>query len=291
MNSKTKIVFFGTPQIAVWVLEELKTAGFIPELIVTNPDRPKGRKMTLTPPPTKVWADDNGVETLQPESLKNPEVIETLRRYDSDLYVVTAYGSIIPEEILKLPKHGVLNMHPSLLPEFRGASPIRSAILEDKRETGVTIMLVDEKLDHGPILAQELADIRDKEWPLDGQVLDERLARLGGRLLAETLPEWIAGNIDPQEQDHEHATFCAKITKDMSELHIDPLNLPKGKEAYQMLLKIKAFFGWPETFFIHNGKRVKIKDANLNDHGQLEILKVVPEGKNEMSFENYLRTL
>lgn len=288
MNNKPQIVFFGTPDIAVWVLEELEKAGFIPSLVVTNPDRPKGRKLTLTPPAVKVWAESRGIEVFQPESLKNPEVESKLLRYDSDLYVVTAYGNIIPKEVLKLPKHGVLNVHPSLLPEFRGASPIRSAILEDKRETGVTIMLVDERLDHGPILAQEITNIEENEWPLDGQMLDERLARQGGRLLAETIPDWIEGNIDPQEQDHDAATFCTKITKEMSELTLDPHKLPTGSEAYQMFLKICAFSGWPETFFVHNGKRVKIKEAQLGASGALEILRVVPEGKKEISFEAYL---
>jgi methionyl-tRNA formyltransferase len=285
--NKPRIIFFGTPDIAVWVLEELQNAGFIPELIVTNPDRPRGRKMKLTPPPVKVWAEEHNIEVFQPESLSDPEVEEKLRRYDSDLYVVIAYGGIIPKEILDIPKHGVLNVHPSLLPEFRGASPIRSAILEDRRETGATIMLMDEKVDHGPILAQEM--YVPEEWPIDGQVLDNRLATLGGKLLAETIPEWVAGNIDPQEQDHDVATFSTKITKDMAELQIDPNNLPTGNEAYQTYLKICAFSGWPETFFMHGGKRVKIKSARLSDEGALEILKVVPEGKNEMSFEDFLQ--
>lgn len=294
-KNKPRIAFFGTPQIAVTVLDVLVEADLVPNLIVTNPDKPVGRKQVLTPPPVALWAKERGVELLQPESLRDsgsPAPFAPLREQEWDLFVVVAYGKILPKWLLEIPKHGTLNVHPSLLPTLRGASPVRSAILNDmKGELGVTIMLVDEELDHGPIIAQELIDIDEKTWPLDGQELDGLLAQTGGALLAETIPEWIVGNIDPQEQDHEHATFSTKITKDMSELHINPHALPTGKGAYQMLLKIKAFSGWPETFFIHDGKRVKIKDATLSENGQLQVLKVVPEGKKEMSFAAYVASL
>jgi methionyl-tRNA formyltransferase len=289
VEKKQNIIFFGTPDIAVWVLEELQKAGFVPELIITNPDRPKGRKMELTPPPAKVWALDHDVEVFQPENLSDPEVEEKLCRYDSDLYVVIAYGGIIPHEILKIPKHGVLNVHPSLLPELRGASPIRSAILQDKKETGVSIMLMDEELDHGPILSQEV--FVAEEWPIDGEELDKKLAIMGGKLLGDTIPEWVAGNIDSQEQDHKAATYSTKITKGMAELEIDPFSLPIGEDAYNALLKIRAFSGWPEAFFIREGKRVKIKDADLDENGILEITRVTPEGKKEMDFGEYLKSL
>jgi methionyl-tRNA formyltransferase len=281
-----KFAFFGTPDIAVHALEALTQAGFVPSLIVTNPDRPTGRKQILTPPPAAVFAETHNIPLFQPESLKDKDAISPLTATDWDLFVVVAYGKIIPEWLLSIPKHQTINLHPSLLPKFRGASPIRSSILADERETGVTIILLDAEMDHGPILTQEIVTVDESEWPLDGQLLDERLARAGGALLAETIPEWIAGQIEPQEQDHDAATFCTKITKDMSELAIDPYHLPEGMAAYDILLKIKAFSGWPETFFIHENKRVKIKSACLENE-KLHIDRIVPEGKSEMDFNAY----
>ncbi len=283
-NPSLRIAFFGTPDIAVWVLEELEKAGILPTLIVTNPDAPQGRKMVITPPPAKVWAESHDIPVFQPTTLKDSETLEKLKSEAFDLFVVAAYGKIIPQAILDIPKYGTLNVHPSLLPKLRGASPIRSAILNDMHETGVTIMLMDEKLDHGPILAQEIVHIAKDDWPLHGQVLDELLARHGGALLAETIPEWIQDGLAPQEQMHDAATFCTKITKEMGEIDL-------AADPYQNLLKIRAFDGWPGTFFFREKNsaklRVKIVDATLNTDGSLKILRVIPEGKKEMSYDDF----
>lgn len=284
-----KFVFFGTPEIAVTALSELKSSGLIPSLIVTNPDAPVGRKQILTPPPVAFWAKENSLPILQPTTLDEPSIREKLNSEDWDVFVVVAYGKILPKWLINLPRHKTVNLHPSLLPKLRGASPIRSAILHDLRETGVTIMLLDEKMDHGPILSQEKTEIKENDWPLDGLVLDKRMAEQGGKLLARTLVSYLAGEIEPQEQDHSQATFCTKISKEMSQLEIDPFNLPKGKLAYDLLLKIKAFAGWPETFFIFANKRIKIKSARINANGELIIERIVPEGKNEMDFAVYFR--
>ncbi len=285
-NSDIKIAFFGTPDIAVWVLEELERASMLPVLIITNPDMPQGRKMLLTPPPVKVWAEARGIEVVQPHSLKdNSEMVTLLNARGITLSIVAAYGKIIPKTILGIPQFGTLNVHPSLLPRFRGASPIRSAILEDARETGVTIMLMDEDLDHGPILAQEKTDIEESVWPIGGKVLDERMARQGGALLAETIPKWIAGTITPQEQNHASATFCTKISKEIGEINL-------GDDPYKNLLKIRAFEGWPGTFFFHEkgGKRLRVKiiDAHIENNA-LTITRIIPEGKNEMDFEVFMK--
>lgn len=286
-NTQLKIAFFGGEPLSIPVLEELKKNGIIPDLIVCNPDRPSGRKMTLTAPPIKNWAEINNLPVFQPESYKDEAVKQKLQQDNYDLFIVVAYGKIIPKDIIELPKYGTINVHPSLLPKLRGPSPIRSAILNDTRKTGVTIMLMDEKMDHGPILAQETTEIKPEDWPIDGTKLDEILANQGGRLLAKTIPEYIKGNLKPTPQDHAAATFCSKITKDLSELEIDPHNLPQGSKAYQHLLKIKAFAGWPETFFMYQGKRIKIKDAQLDGDGKLLITKIIPEGKKETEFASY----
>lgn len=278
-----KIAFFGTPEIASIVLEELKNANLIPNLIITNPDAPVGRKQILTPPPVKIWAQNQSIPITQPLSLKNPDLLPEITDQEWDLFIVVAYGKIIPSWLLAKPKYGTINVHPSLLPKLRGASPIRSAILNDIKDTGVTIMLMDEELDHGPILYQEKTPIETSSWPIDGQELDKVMSHQGGRMLAKIIPDYIQGRISLTSQDHKQATFCTKITKDMSELTIDPYHLPEGETAYKILLKIRAFAGWPETFFIHNNKRYKIKQAKISNN-KLEILRVVPEGKTETDF-------
>lgn len=282
-----KFAFFGTPELGTIVLDTLKAFGMTPSVIITNPDAPQGRKMTLTPPPVKTWALTHGIPVLQPQSLRTDTTVEQyLTRECIELSIVVAYGKIIPESILAIPKYGTVNVHPSLLPKLRGASPIRSAILEDMRETGISIMLLDKELDHGPILAQETVVIEASAWPLRGQALDTLLATHGGELLARTLPSWIDGTLTPQEQDHGSATFCTKITKEMGELDLNG-------DPYQNLLKIRAFDGWPGTFFYteKNGKRmrVKITEAELATDGSLKILRVIPEGRNEMSYEDFIR--
>lgn len=286
-----KFAFFGTPEIAVIILEELKKAWYVPSLIVTNPDAPVGRKQIHMAPPAKVWAIENDVPVIQPTSLKDAASLPELSGTTWDVLIVAAYGKLIPTWLLDLPTHGVLNVHPSLLPALRGASPIRSAILNNIRATGVTIMKLDAELDQGPIIAQLPANIPAEHWPTPGSILDEGLARQGGALLAKIIPDWIAGNITATEQNHAEATFCAKIDKSMSELTIDPAQLPTGTQAYEYLCKIRAFDVWPETFFMHDGKRIKIKHATLSAGNTLIITRIVPEGKNEIDWGQYFTAL
>lgn len=287
MSSQPRFVFFGTPDISVYVLEELEQAGYVPEIVVTNPDRPVGRKQVLTAPPVKNWADTRGIAVFQPESFNDPTLLIPLKAISFDLFVVAAFGTIIPKALLDMPEHGTLNVHPSLLPKLRGASPIRSAIMNDMRDTGVTIMQMDAELDHGPIVAQMNTLIDQNDWPMRGRELDEIMARQGGSLLADILPRYLSGEIQPTPQNHTEATFCSKITKEMGELTLNPYSLPFGNEAHEALLKIRALDGWPETFFMHAGKRIKIRDADLALTGQLRIKRIIPEGKHEMDFDSY----
>jgi methionyl-tRNA formyltransferase len=286
MNDPT-FAFFGGEPLAAPTLDALETAGLLPTLVVTNPDRPVGRKQILTPPPAKAWAHERGIDVFQPESLKDRAALGPLLDRTWDLFVVVAYNHILPTWLIAQPQHGTLNVHPSLLPLLRGPSPIRTAILEDTRETGVTIMRMDEKMDHGPIVAQELAEIDEQEWPLAGPELDRRLAELGGQLLAETIPAWVAGDIEPQDQAHEYATYTKKFTREDGELNLDPYHLPTGRAAYDALLKIRAFTGFPETYFEHAGIRIKIKEAELAADGSLRLSRITPAGKQEMAFTNY----
>lgn len=290
-SSKVNYVFFGGEPLAVPVLEELKKAALMPALIVCSPDRPVGRKQILTPPPAKAWAEENDIPTWQPESLKDrAAVIEKLS--GADVFAVVAYNKILPGWLLDIPKHGALNLHPSLLPLMRGPSPIRSAILEDKPEAvGVSIIKLDEEMDHGPIVAREAVAIPTNEWPIDGRLLDHQLAEIGGALLATTLPQWVAGSLPAIDQNHQAATYTKKLTRADGEIELDPFNLPSGYEARELLCKIRAFSGWPETFFMHDGKRIKIKEAKLAEHGELDLLSIVPEGKSETDFPTWLQSL
>lgn len=277
MSKKTDptIVFFGTPHFAVYVLEELATLGIEPDIAVTAPDRPAGRGMKLQSPPVKEWSEANDIPVLQPESLKKEsDALSLLQNSDWDLFIVAAYGKILPKNIIDLPRRGVLNVHPSLLPRFRGASPVESQILEDEKETGVSIMLIDEEMDHGPLVAQ--ASIEPEEWPIRASILEELLAREGGKLLAEAIPPWLSGEIEATEQDHDKATFTRKIEKQDGEINLDD-------DGYQNYLKFCAYDGWPGTFFFKDGKRIKITNAEYKN-GAFTPLRVIPEGKKEIDY-------
>lgn len=276
-------VFFGTPQLAADILERLKRDNLVPSLIVTNPDRPVGRKQILTSPPVKLWAEKNNIPVLQPEKIHGSRFIlpaqAGIQEYNPELFVVVAYGKILPKEVLGIPAKGALNLHYSLLPKYRGASPIESMILNDDRDTGVSIMLMDEEMDHGPIVAQRklIAD----SWPVSAEQLREACNEIGGDLLAETIPLWLEGKITPREQDHSKATYTKKISKSDGEIDL-------SGDAYKNFLKYQAFKTWPGTFFYkeEEGKkvRVKITEAEFRD-GKFVIKKIIPEGKKERSRE------
>lgn len=280
-----KFVFFGTPQFAVGVLDELEKAGLLPSLVVTAPDKPRGRKLIITPPEVKVWASARNIPVLQPLSLNHPLSISPSKKGERtpyDVFVVVAYGKIIPKNILEIPRLGALNVHPSLLPRLRGASPIQSAILTEEK-TGVSIMLLDEEMDHGPIVAQQ--EYVSEKWPPKASELEIALAKLGGQMLAESLPKYVAGEIIPIPQDHPQATFCKKIQKEDGLLDLEG-------DAEVNFRKIQAFDAWPRAYFFKeiNGKKMRIivTDAELRE-GALIIKKVLPEGQNEIGYEEFLK--
>jgi methionyl-tRNA formyltransferase len=277
MPQDVRIAYIGAEPLSVPVLEELEKAGMVPAVIVTGPDVPVGRKKVITPPATKLWAEERGIEVLQPESLRTKDGLELLVNSEWDVFLLASYGKILPKWFLDIPHKGTLNVHPSLLPKQRGPSPVRSAILEDKQEdVGVTIMLMDEEMDHGPIVAQATVEL--PVWPVGARGLEELLAREGGRLLAEVVPLWVKGDITAEEQEHSDATVCKKFTKADGEIRPED-------DGYENYLKYCAFDGWPGVFFFDkDGKRVKITEADYVD-GELQVLKVIPEGKNEVPFD------
>jgi len=242
--SKVKIIFFGTPEFANTYLESLlNDSDFEIKAVVTQPDKPAGRNQEITYSPVKQIAIEKNIPVLQPETLKdNLEIINQLKELGTDLFVVVAYGSIIPQAILDIPKSGVINVHPSLLPKYRGASPIQSALLNGEKKTGITIMLVDSKMDHGPILVQKIIELTGEET---NDILHEQIANSTGNLLTETIKDYLSGKIKPQEQDHDQATFCKTIDK--SEAKIDWSNT-----AQEIKQKIYAFYPWPGTWTMWN---------------------------------------
>lgn len=290
MSQKPNIALFGGEPLGVPALNKLKEAGIIPDLVVCSPDRPAGRGMKLVSPAVKIWAEENNIKTYQPTSLKDDSVKEALSSTEWDLFIVVAYNHILPSWLLNTPKKGCLNLHPSLLPALRGPSPIRTAILQNEPENiGVTVMLLDEKMDTGGIIEQEVHI--PKTWPMSGPELDAILADMGGELLAEVVPVWLNDEVSPQEQNHDEATYTNKFLKGENELSINPFNLPSDEEAFNTLCKIYAWQGIGDTFFIHTGKRIKVKAADLTADGSLNIISVVPEGKKEMSFDSFLQSL
>jgi methionyl-tRNA formyltransferase len=283
-----RIAFFGTPEHAVWVLDELLQAGITPDLIVCAPDKPAGRKLILTPPAVKEWALAHNIPVSQPASLRDPALIPEITTKEWDLFIVAAYNIILPKWVIDTAHHGVLNVHPSLLPKYRGPSPVRSTLIaDDKTAVGVTIMLLDEKIDHGPIVAQK--SITPPSWPILGRTLDELLFREGGQLLAQILPEWLRGTHTATPQDDTQATYCKKFLKADGELD-------RTKDDYTQYLQYCAMDGWPGTFFFHeriqkNGEhtrtRIKITKAEY-EQGTFRILRVIPEGKKEISYTDFL---
>jgi methionyl-tRNA formyltransferase len=180
--------FFGTPHFSVLILDELKRGGFTPSFVVTNPDRPQGRSLKIKEPEVKVWAKQEGIKVFQPETITHA-FLEEMRNEQVDVFIVAAYGKILPKELIYLPPRRSLNVHPSLLPKYRGATPIESVLLADDRNTGVTIICIDEKMDHGPIVAMESIHLND--WPISAPFLEKELAHAGGKLLCKILPDWM----------------------------------------------------------------------------------------------------
>jgi methionyl-tRNA formyltransferase len=281
-----RIAFFGTPNLAVYILEELHDAGIVPMVVVTQPDRPAGRKLLLTPPPVKEWALKHDIAVFQPESFIHRSDAEEFANSEWDLCILAAFNTILPRWVLELPTRGFLNVHPSLLPKLRGPSPLRSAILRDEKDAvGVSIIKLDEEMDHGPLVAQ--ANFELPVWPDKGEVLDEILFREGGRLLAEVIPEWLEGAITPVAQEHEKATYTKKFKKADGEIVL-------SDDDYENYRKFCAHDGWPGTFFFadYKGKKIRVKVTDATYEGDVfTLLKVIPEGKNEISYVEWQRML
>jgi methionyl-tRNA formyltransferase len=246
--SPWRIVFFGTPSFAIPTLKNLLQGPDQVAAIVTQPDRERGRGRKVVPSPVKETALQHGMTPLQPGKVREEAFQENLKALKPDLIVVVAYGQILPKPILAIPKYGAVNVHASLLPNYRGAAPIVWAILKGEKVTGVTTMFMDEGMDTGNILLQREISIGEEDT---GETLQQRLALLGGQLLMETVERMKRGDIHPIPQDHSKATYAPTLRKEDG--HID-----WRKEAKEIDLQVRAFNPWPGAFTELDGQLLKI---------------------------------
>ena len=243
-----KIVFMGTPDYAVAALEALIEAGYEVTAAVTQPDKPKGRSGELLPPPVKVCAGAHGIPVLQPRRIKAPEAVVQLKEYEADVYVVAAFGQILSGEILSIPRYGCINIHASLLPKYRGASPIQHAILEGEDKTGITIMQMDEGIDTGDILYKKELSICGTD---DYESLHDRLKVLGGEAVTEALSLLKQARLIPEKQREELSCYAPLIKKNMGEIDF-------SGDAPAIDRKIRAMTPWPSAYTRFRGKQMKI---------------------------------
>ena len=243
-----RIVFMGTPDYAAVALRALIRVGHEVTAVVTQPDKPKGRSKELVPPPVKVCAVENGIPVLQPRRIKRAEAIAELRGFEADVYVVAAFGQILSQEILDIPGFGSLNIHASLLPRYRGASPIQHAIIDGEPKTGITVMQMDAGIDTGDILYQKETSISPKD---NYETLHDRLAVLGGEAIVEALGLLEQGKLEPVRQDDALSCYAPLIGKEMGEIDF-------SREALAIDRHIRGMTPWPSAFTGYQGKQLKI---------------------------------
>jgi methionyl-tRNA formyltransferase len=297
-----RVIFMGSPGFAVPSLEYLVSADYELAAVYTQPDRMGGRGRSLAASPVKEVASALGLRVVQPPSLKVPEAIEQLADFKPDVIVVAAFGQLLPKPVLELPRLGCLNIHPSLLPKFRGASPLAAAILAGDKFSGVSIIRLDEGMDSGPVLARAQIPIADSDTTAS---LGEKLSLVGAGLLGEVLVGWVRGEISPQPQDDTKATYCQPIAKEDGEID---WKLP----ALEIWRRVRAFYPWPGSFSRWRSRTLKIIEAAPlapktkakvgevvaldsggfgigTGDGILNILKLQLEGKQVLSAAEFLR--
>jgi len=285
--TNSKIIFIGTSQFTVPPLEKLIKNKYNIIKVITAPDKPTGRKQEITPSPVKKAALKYNLPLLQPEKIA--EVKSEISASQPDLIILAAYGQMIPKNILDIPKFGCLNLHPSLLPKYRGPSPIQTAILNNEKFTGLTIMLMDEKIDHGPIIGQKKITITSDE---NYQTLEKKMARLAANFLIEILPQYLQNKIKPKAQDETKATYTKILTRQDGQIDWQ-------QSAQAITRKVRAFYPWPGTWADFNGKRVKIlkakavaqqQEATLPTREGFLLLELVqPAGKKPMTGQEFFR--
>ena len=248
-----KVIFMGTPEFSVGALEALVEAHHQVVLVVTQPDKPKGRGKEMQITPVKACAMKHDIPVFQPVKIKDKEAVETLRRYEADVFVVAAFGQILSEEILNMPKYGCINIHASLLPKYRGAGPIQRVILDGMKETGITIMKMDKGVDTGDMLLQSVVPIDEKET---GDSLHDKLAIAGAKLIVEALGKIEEGDIIPVKQNDDDSSYAGMLNKSMGKIDWN-------KDAVQIERMVRGLNSWPGTYTSYNGKVLKIWESEV----------------------------
>jgi methionyl-tRNA formyltransferase len=300
----TRVIFMGTPAFAVPSLAALVEHDYNVVAVVTQPDAPAGRGKALKPSDVKVFAQQHGLTILQPETLKPAEEVERLRALEPDLIVVAAFGQILRQTVLDIPRFNCINVHASLLPRWRGASPISAAIAAGDAATGITIMIMEAGLDSGPILSQRSEAIRHDDTTA---TLTSRLAHVGAELLTDTLPKWMAHEITPRKQDEAHVTLAPRLKKDAGRI-----DWSLGAHAIER--HVRAMTPWPSAFTTLHGKQLKVLHAEIGmvdghkqklqngeviidrnhvhvqcGNGLLRLVEVQMEGKRAMNADDFAR--
>lgn len=250
-----RIVYMGTPDFSVAALEALIKAGHEVTAVVTQPDKAKGRSKELQMSPVKECALKYGIPVFQPVKIRTPEAVEQLRTYEADVFVVAAFGQILSEEILTMPKYGCINIHASLLPKYRGAAPIQRAIIDGEKETGITIMQMDKGIDTGDILLQKKVTITQEET---GESLFDKLAAVGAELIVEALPRIEKGEVKPVRQKEEESSYAGMLDKAMG--HVD-----WSRSAREVDCLIRGMISWPGAYTYYHGKTLKIWKEQPDD--------------------------
>lgn len=295
-----KIIFMGTPDFAAASLEALIASRHEIQAVVTQPDKPKGRKGELTPSPVKVVAEEKGIKVYQPLKVRDEEFVETLRAYNPDVIVVVAFGQIIPLSILKMPKFGCVNIHGSLLPKYRGAAPIQWAVLDGEKETGITTILMDEGIDTGDILLKKTIKIDTDET--SGSLFD-KLMTLGAETILETLDELEKGSLTPTKQGESPTAYAKMLTKAMGLIDFT-------RSAKELDCFVRGMDPWPSAYTLLVGKTLKLWKVRAVEksgkagsvieigkesftiacgEGAIEVLEVQLEGKKRMSAGDFLK--
>lgn len=296
-----RMVFMGTPDYSVATLEELHRAGHDIVGVFAQPDKPVGRKRILTAPPVKECAEKLGIKVYQPATLRDGEALEILKSLAPEIIVVVAYGKILPKEILQLPKYGCVNGHASLLPAYRGASPIQWCIVCGEKQTGVTVMQMDEGMDTGDIISQAVVDIGEQET---AEQLFDRLSTVSAKLMAETLVSIENGTASREKQPDNGVSYAPILKKEMAELDFN-------KNATELYNAVRGYYSWPCAYFFLEGKRVKVIKAAVaaeahatagtvvrsdekliiacGEGTALELCEIQPEGSRQMTATEWLR--
>ncbi len=246
-----KIVFMGTPDFAAGALEALIHKGEEIVLVVTQPDKPKGRSKELVYSPVKECALKHGIPVFQPVKIKEKEAVEELRKYSADIFVVAAFGQIVSKEILDMPPLGCVNIHASILPKYRGASPIQNVILDGEKETGITIMQMDEGIDTGDILYVKKIEIQREDT---FETLHDKLMNLGGEAITEAIDLIAEGSLEAEKQDDSLSCYAKMIKKEMGEMDF-------SKDAFSLERKVHGMNPWPSAYTFYHGKQMKLWDV------------------------------